>query len=153
MRRNNFGRGKVIKWMETTSGMTIEDIIEEVVTFGSVQDYAEHFLKYYEGRSKGKTLQSLSRTLRGYIQNTRGKDWYRMKFTPERHIDRIAKYLGVSRDKVFDHMIENEMSLWNVISEIFPEAQKYKIYSFCYNRVKRSDRKGELSSIIKRRKE
>lgn len=129
------GRGKIINRLERATGKTVLELIEEATAFESLWEYSRRLsIRYYID-----SPNSIARSLRRFIQDEKGKEWYTAYFTRGRHVlKRAGESIGVQPEHVIDHLIKHDIDLATLSREI-DSINSTKIYNYLLSRISRHE--------------
>lgn len=127
----NRGRGKIISRLESVTGRSINELVEEAAIFGSLWDYSRALCREYHLKSSS----SVARSLRRFVQTKKDREWYKQFFLKGRGIlQATAVYLGVSAQQVAAHIVEHDLDITAIAKDINPENPD-RVYDYLYSRV------------------
>lgn len=127
--------GKNIKKLERITGKLMTDLVLEATAFDTLYDYAVALCRHY--RLTSSFIRGTVRTLRSYAIEKYGRDWCQRYYeTGGQYLATASQHLGVSPDRVVEHLMNNNIDLGLFTKKFFPK-NSVKAYNFFYTRISR----------------
>lgn len=128
--------GKNINQLERRTQALLPQMVLEATGFPTLVDYAEALQRHFYPHSRTKT-RSIVRTLRRYIKERYGQEWYEEYFTRRHYyLSRAGRYLGVPARDVLLHLQRCEIDIATFTRAAFPQCPE-QAYNYFFTTLQR----------------